>query len=280
MWAILAERKKHSVFREVLVSCLLGALFLIFALYQEFQDNINVIGIAPARQNWYMVQQNIRTYGATLTAFLLAVGLPRLICCEHEYRTDCLIKTSAKGNLVTWKSKVFFTILYCAIVVFVVGASSLLINCGLFGFEGALQPIETCVYFSDEALPPISNIAYCVLQYVFLFLGALYFAGFVLLLAALTKRTVLTIFLCGASYLVCMLYEYVGHIFNGIVGNVIGFFYRYGFGGYLLQASYSWTWFGRDGYWTDVWKPLLLVATMIILEFSGLWLIWRRKARK
>lgn len=280
MCPVFDEAKKHMTFREVWVGCLLGMLFLIFAIYQESLTDANIIEIMPIQQFWYGVQQNIRTYGGTLTAFLLAVGLPRLICCEHEYRTDCLIKTSAKGNIVTWQSKVLFTVLYCFVVVFIIGASSLIINCNLFGFKGALQPVETCVYFSDSALPPMSNMAYCVLQYLFLFLGALYFAGFVLLVAALTRRTALTIFLCGASYLVCVLYEYVGYMFSGMADYVLGFFYRFGFGGYLLQASYSWSSYMGAGEWSDIWKPILLVVTMILLEFSGLWLIWRRKARK
>ena len=280
MCPVFDEAKKHMTFREVWVGCLLGMLFLIFSIYQESLTDANIIEIMPIRQFWYGVQQNIRTYGGTLTAFLLAVGLPRLICCEHEYRTDCLIKTSAKGNIVTWQSKVLFTVLYCFVVVFIIGASSLMMNCNLFSFKGALQPVETCVYFSDSALPPMSNIAYCVLQYLFLFLGALYFAGFALLIAALTRRTALTIFLCGASYLVCVLYEYVGYMFSGIADYVLGFFYRFGFGGYLLQASYSWNSYEGAGEWSDVWKPILLVVTMILLEFSGLWLIWRRKARK
>lgn len=277
MCLIWDEAKKHQGFRETWVGYLLGGLFLLICLYKEKSGFITA---APPWQNWYQVHQNIYTYGGTLTAFLLAIGLPRLICYEKERKTDGLIRTSDMGCLYTWKSKVMFTILYCAVVVFVIGVASLLVSCGSFGFEGALSPIEACVYFQDTALPPMSNIAYCILQYVFLFFGALYFAGFVLLLAALTNRTALTIFLCGVSYLVCTLYEYVGHIFSGIAGRVVGVFFRFGFGGYLLQDSYSWTWFGHMGYWADVWKPVLLVAVMIILEFSGLWLIWRRKAKK
>ena len=82
-----------------------------------------------------------------------------------------------------------------------VGAASLLVNGGAFGFEGARLPVASCVYFTDGALPPMSNLAYCALQYGFLFLGALYFAGFILIVAALTRRTALSLFLCGGSYL-------------------------------------------------------------------------------
>ena len=92
MCPVFDEAKKHMTFREVWVGCLLGMLFLIFAIYQESLTDANIIEIMPIQQFWYGVQQNIRTYGGTLTAFLLAVGLPRLICCEHEYQTDCLIK--------------------------------------------------------------------------------------------------------------------------------------------------------------------------------------------
>lgn len=271
MWSVLGEAKKHRAFREAWVAYILGGIFLLISFYQSGTD--------ASYYKWIIVQQNIYSFGATLTAFLIAVGLPHLICYESERRTDSLIRTSDIGCFYTWKSKVLFTIIYCAAVVSIIGVSSLLVSCGSFGFEGALSPVEKCVYFLNEALPPMSNIVYCVLQYVFLFLGALYFAGFVLLLAAFTKRTALTIFLCGATYLICMLYEYADHIFSGIVGNLVGFFYRYGFGGYLLHSSYSWSSFGL-GSWDDVWKPILLVVVMIILEFSGLWLIWRRRATK
>lgn len=271
MRLVFDEAKKHRAFREAWIGYILGGIFLLISFYQS--------GTSASLYKWIIVQQDIYTFGATLTAFLIAVGLPRLLCYESERGTDSLIRTSDIGCFYAWKSKVLFTIVYCAAVVSIIGVSSLLVSCGSFGFEGALSPVEECVYFWKEALPPISNIAYCLLQYVFLFLGALYFAGFVLLLAAVTKRTPLTIFLCGVAYLVCMVYEYAGHIFSGMVGSLVGVFHRYGFGGYLLHSSYSWSSLG-SGSWDDIWKPILLVIVMIILEFSGLWLIWRRKATK
>ena len=268
MWAVLGEAKKHRAFREAWVAYILGGIFLLISLYQ------NDGGL----YKWIIVQQNIHTYGATLTAFLIAVGLPRLICYEGERGTDSLIRTSDSGCFHTWKAKVLFTIIYCAAVVFFIGTFSLLANGSSFGFEGALSKVEECLYYRAENLPPMSNIAYCILQYVFLFLGTLYFAGFVLILAAITKRTALTIFVCGATYLVCLVYEYAGHIFSGVADSVIGFFHRYGFGAYLLHSSYSWG--GFAGSWDNVWKPIMLVIVMTILEFYGLWLIWRRRATK
>lgn len=280
MWAIMAERRKHIMFREVWVSCFICVLYLLVILFQDLQD-IDLIQRSPANQNWYSVQQDIYSYGATLTAFILAVSLPRLICCEHEYHTEFLVKTSEKGSFLTWKSKVFFSILYSATVVFVIGAVSLFVHCGMFGFDGALHPVEACVYFSDEYLPQMSNLLYCILQYVFLLMGALYFAGFVLLIASLTKRTAFTIFLSGALYLLCMVYRYVETLFRGVVNQIVGGFFYFGFGGFLLQESYSWPWKrGWPGNWTVVWKPIMLVVTMTILEFSVLWLVWKKRDRK
>ena len=89
-WLISDEARKHRAFREVWVAYLLGGLYLLLGLYTEISDQ-NYSVRYDAQQKWWFVQQNIRSYGATLTAFLLAVGLPRLVCCEKEYRTDKLV---------------------------------------------------------------------------------------------------------------------------------------------------------------------------------------------
>ena len=160
-----------------------------------------------------------------------------------------------------------------------VGAASLLVNGGAFGFEGALSPVARCVYFADTALPPMSNLAYCALQYGFLLLGALYFAGFILIVAALTRRTALSLFLCGGSYLLFFAYSAVGHQLPEFLRVPLDALYRFGFGGYLLLESYSWTSRGFPGLWPDVWKPVLLGIGMILLEFFVFWRIWGRKAK-
>lgn len=92
-WLISDEARKHRAFREVWVAYLLGGLYLLLGLYTEISDQ-NYSVRYDAQQKWWFVQQNIRSYGATLTAFLLAVGLPRLVCCEKEYRTDDLVGTA------------------------------------------------------------------------------------------------------------------------------------------------------------------------------------------
>ena len=93
-WLISDEARKHRAFREVRVAYLLGGLYLLLGLYTEISEQ-NYSALYDAQQKWLFVQQNIYSYGATLTAFLLAVGLPRLVCCEKEYRTDKLVGTAA-----------------------------------------------------------------------------------------------------------------------------------------------------------------------------------------
>ena len=131
-WLISDEARKHRAFREVWVAYLLGGLYLLLGLYTEISDQ-NYSVRYDAQQKWWFVQQNIRSYGATLTAFLLAVGLPRLVCCEREYRTDDLVGTAALGRRCTWRAKTAFTVLYCAAVVFIIGAASLLVTAARLG---------------------------------------------------------------------------------------------------------------------------------------------------
>ena len=83
----------------------------------------------------------------------------------------------------------------------------------------------------------MSNLAYCALQYGFLFLGALYFAGFILIVAALTRRTALSLFLCGGSYLLFFAYSAVGFRLPEFLRVPIDALYRFGFGGYLLNCT-------------------------------------------
>ena len=122
-----------------------AGLYLLLGLYTEISEQ-NYSALYDAQQKWNFVQQNIYSYGATLTAFLLAVGLPRLVCCEREYRTDDLVGTAALGRRYTWRAKTAFTVLYCAAVVFIIGAASLLVNGGAFGFEGARLPVASDAY--------------------------------------------------------------------------------------------------------------------------------------
>lgn len=275
MQSVLYEARKQRAFKEAWVGFIIAGILMLVFLSQTLG-----LRAEDRAMNWYLVQQDIYTYGATLTAFLIVIGLPRLICYERERGTDSLICASNKGRFITWKAKVLYCLAYCAFVVFAIGVFSLLVHCGSFAFEGARDPVSRCVYFSSEALPPMSNIEYCILQYVFLFLGSLYFAGFILIVAALTKRTVATVIIGAIVYFTCMIYEYAHSMFEGVINVVLAFAFRFGFGGYLFQESYSSLWdIGMPGAWTNVRKSTIYEIIVIIAEFVVLWLLWRRKDR-
>lgn len=271
MRLVIDELRKHRSFREVWIGYLLGGTFLFISMWQAI----------PFATDWFMIQQDIYTYGATLTAFLIVIGLSRLFCYETECRTDSVVGTSNNGSFLTWKSKVTATVIYCATVVFLIGALSLIIGSARIDFEDAWMPVSKCFYFESV---PLSNLLYCVVQYIFLFLGALYFAGFVLIVALLTRRTALTIFLCGGTYLTLLGYYYVGRFWNigSVLGRIFSAIFRFSFCGFMLQEGYIWNAFtiGSLGDWEQIWKSILLVTFFVIIEFAVLWILWRRKARK
>lgn len=277
MWSIRDELRKHRAFREVWVGYLLGAAYFLFTLRQYSRYGF------PS--SWFGIQQDIYCYGNLLTAFLIVMGLPRLMCCEQEYGTVHMIRVSERGIFLVWRSKALFAIGYCAAVVAVIGTVSLLFHGGLIGFQNALVPVSETVAFGSGPLP-LSNLAYCTLQYVFLFLGAVYFAGFVLLTAQITQRTTLTISLCGGAYLVLLGYAAViwgptgtqatPNLLISIV-TVLVFLQNFNFAAFMDQQNFSHL-FIRE--WGEIWKPVVLVILLVAAEFGVSWLLWKRKARK
>ena len=278
MQLIMAEARKQRSFREARIGVLLAFLFLPVFIGMDSAD----LGLwAP----WFLIQQDIHRYVGVLTAFLLVIGLSRLMCYETERKTSGLIGTAARGALATWGAKTGVAFLYCAAVVFALGAATLGAQGALIGFRDALSPVTECVYFESV---PLSNIAFCVLQYVFLFLGALYFAGFILIVAAATKRTALTVSLCGGTYLALLCYQFfVNRLLQSssaricqIVRSISSFLFRFSFCGFMQLESYRWTsTLGWPGQWENVWMPVLFVLAAICVEFGALGLIWRRGAK-
>ncbi len=278
MQSIFAEARKQRSFREARIGALLAVLFLAVFIGMDLADPDTW---AP----WYFIQQDIRRYVGALTAFLLVIGLSRLMCYETERKTAGLIGTAARGAQATWGAKVGLSVLYCGLVVSALGAATLGIRSAAMGFQGARRPVTDCVYFESV---PMSNISFCVLQYVFLFLGALYFAGFILLVGAVTKRTALTVSLCGGSWLALLCYQfYFVHFLQRssapvcrALRPVCAFVFRFSFCGFMQLESYRWSAApGSLGQWEDVWKPVLFVLAAIAAEFLALGFLWRRGSR-
>lgn len=271
MQLVLNEARKQRSFREVWVGCLLAILFLSVFIYSDSWD----LNLNPGPIAWFQLQQDIHRYVGVLTAFLLVIGLSRLMCYETEQRTAGLVGTAAYGPSLTWRAKVGLSLLYCTAVVFVLGAVTLGIRGSLFGFQDAFAPVSECVHFESVPLP---NLAYCIVQYGFLLLGALYFTGFILIVATLTKRTSFTIFLCGGIYLASLCYQFVIQFrLRGLAEKICKAIFQFSFCGFMQLESYRW--FEWTGQWGNVWKPIVFVLLATALELAVLWLLWRRKAK-
>lgn len=157
MQLILNEVRKQRSFREVWVGYLLAILFLSIFIYAGSAD----FGL---NSDWFQIQQDIHRYVGVLTAFLLVIGLSRLMCYETEQKTAGLIGTATQGPALTLRAKAGLAILYCTIVVFVLGTATLGIRSMMIGFRDAFAPVSDCVYFEHV---PLSNLSYCIVQYVF-----------------------------------------------------------------------------------------------------------------
>jgi hypothetical protein len=273
MQLLRAEWKKHNTFREAWVGYILGFAFLLVSLY---------MARSSSELKWFGVQQNIYTYGATLTAFLIVIGLSRLFCYERERNMDCLLRSMKDGLSGSYTSKVVLTVQYCAIIVAIIVVFSIVANGSMFGFADAFGQMTEGVYFIQL---PMSNLAYCMMQYIFLFLGTLYFAGFVLIVATIVKRSAWVIVLCGGCFIAFLGYCYVGYLWvqGSWFGGVCDFLFYYGFSGFMLQESFSRLSAESGmliGSWTHIWRPIIIVAVMIFIEFVAVWLLWKRKERK
>lgn len=273
MRSILFEAKKHLSFREPWVGYILGLGYLLLSLYVT-KETIPDIG-----QRWCSMYQNIYSYGATLSAFLVVVCISRLMCYEQEQKTDALLYTAANGRNITFWSKIGFTAIFCALIVVIIGCVSIIFHGSSFGFEGAFSPITECLYFRLEGCPAISKLAYCIFQYFLLYLGVLYFAGFVMIVATLTKRTALTICISGGAYLALLIHYLAGsRLLRGTALAIANTVWRFSFAGFMLQESYSWTSIPNlPGEWSNVWKPILLVICIVLAECILLWQLWRKK---
>ena len=141
------EARKQRAFREVWVGYLLAALLLFVFIYND-SGSLTV----DLKNSWYLIQQDIHRYVGALTAFLLVIGLSRLMCYETERNTSGLIGTATHGPNLTWGAKVGLSILYCVVIVLVLGIVNLGLHGALIGFQDAFMPASNCVYFESVPL--------------------------------------------------------------------------------------------------------------------------------
>ena len=282
---LAAEARKHRALREVPVALVLALVY--FILNAEPQNPVQ-----DQRTLWFLTQQDIRAGVGTGVAFLTAVGLPRLVTCERELGTGELIRSSRRGAAYTFGAKLGYAAIYCLLSVLLGMVFGLGVSGSGFGFEGAFEPVAEAFYYDVSLTPGLTNIGYCLLQYLFFYVGALYFAAFVLLVAALTRRAALTVGLCTLLYVygvLCntgVMVPLVGGSRIADAAYVLNLLLPTGF---ITHESFNALYFdphlmpyshrGGGGDLGYVWIALLYAFAVTALIVFALWRVYRRRDR-
>ena len=276
---LAAEARKHRALREVPVALVLALVY--FILNAEPQNPVQ-----DQRTLWFLTQQDIRAGVGTGVAFLTAVGLPRLVTCERELGTGELIRSSRRGAAYTFGAKLGYAAIYCLLSVLLGMVFGLGVSGSGFGFEGAFEPVEEALYYDVTLTPGLTNIGYCLLQYLFLYVGTLYYAALVLLIAALCRRAVPAVILSGGLHVFSMLgrTDTIGRFLGYDIGNAAFRLHLLLPGGFVLHDSFN------TRCWSSlpqcaaslgcVWKPLSLALAMTAALVLALWLIYKRRDKR
>ena len=279
---LLGEARKHLAFREVWVALALTLVY--FAVFAKPMSDVET--------RWLITQNEIYRMGNIGVAFMLITTLPRLVTCEGDYGTRALICASRHGARDTFRAKLGYAAACCLACVLLAMVFGLGVSAGGYGFDGAFEPVAEAQYYSVRLTPGLTNIGYCLLQYLFFYVGALYFAAFLLLVAALTRRAALTVGLCTLLYVYGVLCN--TSIIATLVGGsriadaayVLNLLLPTGF---ITHESFNALYFdphftphshrgtSRDlGY---VWIALLYAFAVTALILFALWRVYRRRDR-
>ena len=279
---LLDEARKHLAFREVWVALALTLVY--FAVFAKPMSNVET--------RWLITQHEIYRMGNIGVAFMLITTLPRLVTCEGDYGTRALICAFRHGARDTFRAKLAYAAAYCLACVLLAMVFSLGVSAGGYGFDGAFEPVAEAQYYSVRLTQGLTNIGYCLLQYLFFYVGALYFAAFVLLVAALTRRAVLTVGLCTLLYVYGVLCN-TGIIVSLVGGSriadaayVLNLLLPTGF---ITHESFNALYFdphfmpyshrGTAGDLGYVWIALLYAFAVTALIVFALWRVYRRRDR-
>ncbi len=275
---LLDEARKHLAFLEVWVALALTLVY--FAVFAKPMSDVET--------RWLITQSEIYRMGNIGVAFILITTLPRLVTCEGDYGTRALICASRHGARDTFRAKLGYAAVYCLACVLLAMVFGLGVSAGGYGFKGAFEPVAEAQYYSVR----LTNIGYCLLQYLFFYGGALYFAAFVLLVAALTRRAALTVGLCTLLYVYGVLCN-TGMIASLVGGSRIadaayvlnlllptGFITHESFNALYFDSHFMpYSHRGAGGDLGYVWIALLYAFAVTALIVFALWRVYRRRDR-
>ncbi|MDX8362723.1 hypothetical protein [Cytobacillus sp. IB215316] len=150
-------------------------------------------------------RSTITTFKAFVPIMLgitILIGLSSIFVNEGSTRMDQLIYSSRYGRGTGVKAKIVASIIYVSIVTVGLSTLSILLNIYMYGINGWDLPIQLLGIFHSEgyALSPyhLTGFSYILIHLVVMFLVALIFMAFVLIVSALSKN-ILVSFIISAT---------------------------------------------------------------------------------
>ena len=141
-------------------------------------------------EGWSVLLASMAAELGTAIALFLAIVLSSLFSGEWRDNTSPLILTTRNGWEKIARAKIITGLLFTAELFFLLAAAALLTQTVFLGWTGWDMPVQMIKMI---AVAPMNLLQAELYEYCFTFLGALGFAGVVLLISAAVKNTVFSL---------------------------------------------------------------------------------------
>ncbi|MFS1518717.1 ABC transporter permease [Bacillus sp. SCS-151] len=173
------------------------------SLEKKMIDKLNVDTFAYADG----ARSTISTFKLFLPIMLgitILIGLSSIFVNESSTRMDQLIYSSRYGRGTGVTAKIVASIIYVSIVTVFLSTLSILLNIYKYGINGWDLPIQLLGTFFSEgyALSPyhLTGLSYIIIHLVVMYLVALIFMAFVLIVSALSKNTLVSFIISATIF--------------------------------------------------------------------------------
>lgn len=263
------ELKKLFSFREMWIGGLLLTAYLLFGTMTE----------SSKAQDWPLIFQYITRFGAFIFPAFLIIGLSRLFCYEYNEHTDGLIHACKRGKKTSFRHKIAVSTLYlvCAAVFIAVIAFivyMLLLGIGYNSFAHEEEQYRVFAW---------SNLGIYAFQVLLMMAGGLPVAGFILLLSTFIRRGAVVMIISGSLYGALLIYDtFLSERLSGPVFQAIERVLEYSPVNMINLSTFGYQdiWVFNSAEASRLIIPLLVIAVITVLEFSGTYRVWTRRASK
>jgi ABC-type transport system involved in multi-copper enzyme maturation permease subunit len=138
----------------------------------------------------------VNVYGLVLTGVFLLIGLAGIYSNEHSSGVENYILSTKNGRTKTMMAKLAASFIFATVTVLLWEAFNLITHTIIYGTKGWDLPLQySFKYFSSPY--NFTFMEYHLIQIAFHLLGAIAFAGVIVLISTLSKSTVISFFVSG-----------------------------------------------------------------------------------